>query len=354
MDHQVDFLVLLLTERCNLSCAYCYTRSTREGKDMDEETAFLAIDRFASRNSDQFGKPVVVELAGGEPLLNFSLVKSIITYGQTISPNIRFAVQTNATLLNDTIIDFLSDHNIGLGLSLDGIPEVNNTVRGKSNAVVKALKRLDERGMGTNITTVLTKSNIDRFPEFLLFCGLFSSVKTINLDIVRPLGRAAEVQQAPQKEQISEMMNQTIHTLNCLNLKRCSPIRIRELEQIKRYYPFSRQCVHRTVLPYCFAAKGSSVAVAPDGSLYACASLINRVEFCAAHIKNPDIGMLQALVPLPGQVPLKCMRCRIYPVCRGGCPSRKIAYNGDLFSICNIECHLRKEIVSGISKMEYL
>ena len=64
VEPRLAFLVLMLTGRCNLACAYCYAGARDGGADMAPETAALAVERF-----HQPGKPLVVELAGGEPLL---------------------------------------------------------------------------------------------------------------------------------------------------------------------------------------------------------------------------------------------------------------------------------------------
>ena len=161
----ISFLVLLLTERCNLACRYCYVGAGKSGRDMDPETARNALAFFRPA-----GKRITVELAGGEPLLRFDLIRALVRdrSGQAF---FRFAVQTNGILLDAEKLDFFRRHQVGLGLSLDGPPGINARTRGDGEGVFRALRLLDQFEMGVNITVVLTRINVETLPEFLLFCA---------------------------------------------------------------------------------------------------------------------------------------------------------------------------------------
>ncbi|NDJ77223.1 MAG: SPASM domain-containing protein, partial [Chloroflexi bacterium] len=126
---------------------------------------------------------------------------------------------------------------------------------------------------------------------------------------------------------------------------RFPPLKVREVEHVIR-----RQADVQT-RPYCHAAEGRAAAVTPDGDLYACASLAGSDAFHAGTIWEPDIEKLSALVP--AQLYLAgCADCALRVICRGGCPSRRVTYTGNVLGRCDLECHLRREIYRRVMQHE--
>ncbi len=333
----VSFLVLLLTGRCNLRCRYCYVDADGTGMDMSRENAFRAIDTLASSNA------ATVELSGGEPLLRFDLLKDIVEYGYSVNSRLRFALQTNAILLDREKISYLSAHRVGLGISLDGVPDVNDRLRGRSEDVLNALRMMDELGVGVNITVVLTRENVGDFSRFLLFCAGFSCVRMINLDILRPVGRAEGRELIPERGRIADMVAGMFDVLAFINERRHTPLKVREIEQA------FRRRNDRQVRPYCYGAAGEAAAVTPDGSLYPCASLVRMDKYRAGSVWDNDTPQLDGLVQ-SGLFPQRCVQCETRSVCRGGCPSRRLSHTGNIMDVCDIECRMRKEISRRIEE----
>jgi uncharacterized protein len=331
----VRFLVLLLTEDCNLSCKYCYLKGGEGRKGMGFEVASRALDIFANQEGG-----LTVELSGGEPLLRFDLIKQIIAYAEEKGCRLRFAIQTNATLLDKEKIGFIKARRLGLGISMDGIPGVNDLMRGESEKVVHGLRLLDELGMGTNITTVISKESVEHLAEFILFCGSFRSIRVINLDIIRPTGRAEGKDLIPSSKSLSKGINDMLETLDFVNKRRSLPIKIREMDQY-----FKRRWKEE-IEPYCFAAEGKAAVVTPGGDIYPCSSLMDE-KFKAGNIFNHDQGRLYFYKPDGGRF-AHCGNCEIKSICRGGCPSRRFAFHKHFDQRCELECLLRKEIFHNI------
>lgn len=128
-------LVLNVSQGCNLGCSYCFADKGQYGaanKDfMTFSNAKQTIDKFIER----FGEIKIIKFFGGEPLLNFVLIKQVCHYFETlkelkrISNMPRFQVVTNLTLLNDDMIQCFIRYNFGVTVSLDGPPEVNDEFR---------------------------------------------------------------------------------------------------------------------------------------------------------------------------------------------------------------------------------
>lgn len=137
-DFPLQSLVMNLTNQCNLSCTYCYEFgedkvATPEGKPkfMDMETARASVDFLLSQSASR--QAVHITFFGGETLMNFPLLKSVVAYAKDMAAaqgrSIDFSLTTNATLLTPAIIDFLSENRIGVTVSMDGPPDLHNQLR---------------------------------------------------------------------------------------------------------------------------------------------------------------------------------------------------------------------------------
>ena len=135
-------IVLNVTNQCNLSCSYCYEFgedkiATPEGKKkfMDWDTAKASVDYLFTESGDR--PSVHITFFGGETLMNFPLMKQVVSYAReqaaNLSRKIEFSLTTNATLLSSTIIEFLTENGIGVTVSMDGTREMQDKFRVFSN-----------------------------------------------------------------------------------------------------------------------------------------------------------------------------------------------------------------------------
>ena len=133
-------LVVNVTNRCNLSCAYCYEYGEDRiaepaaggmPKLMSEETARASVDFMIERSG---GSPVVrLTFFGGETLLNFAVLEKTIPYARRraaeAGKRVEFSLTTNGTLLRPEVIEFLADNDVGVTISIDGPKEMQDRFR---------------------------------------------------------------------------------------------------------------------------------------------------------------------------------------------------------------------------------
>lgn len=176
-------LILGLTERCNLCCDYCCFGGKFEGqrthsnRSMDWETARLAIDPFLEGDSVGDGS-YPVTFYGGEPLLEFELLRRCVEYAenkaQTLGKKVHFSVTTNGTLLEGETLDFLVAHKFLILISLDGPQEAHDRYR------------LFANGQGSFETV---RRNIERFarryPDYKLRGFNMTLAPPLDLDAAR-------------------------------------------------------------------------------------------------------------------------------------------------------------------------
>lgn len=133
-------LILIVTESCNLRCKYCLysgeydNNRTHNYFKMQTGTAKEAVFKYlASVTKIKQNKPFTIPMIGfygGEPLLNYELIKDIVSYAKEVyNGKIYFNITTNATLLNEKKIKFLIENNFFLSISLNGYKEENDRMR---------------------------------------------------------------------------------------------------------------------------------------------------------------------------------------------------------------------------------
>lgn len=134
LSNKIRMLCLQITQQCNFRCDYCvysgqYKNRTHSNKRMSLDLAKKGIDRLVNHSKDS--KEISLGFYGGEPLLEFNLIKECINYAekQAEGRNITYHITTNGSLINKEIVDFLCDHNVSVTISLDGPKEIHDKNR---------------------------------------------------------------------------------------------------------------------------------------------------------------------------------------------------------------------------------
>lgn len=169
-------LVLSLTERCNLRCSYCYYKVSHESRsltmqnDIMEAAILLAFERTLSLGQNYLN----ITFFGGEPLLCMGLIHKGVEFAKALAQGhdkfrLRFAVNTNATLLNDSIIEYLKRENFRVYVSLDG-PETHHDICRKMKNGGGSFKLIEPhipalRELDTIVFSVVTRENMHSLSE---------------------------------------------------------------------------------------------------------------------------------------------------------------------------------------------
>jgi len=157
LENKVNSIILQVTQQCNLRCEYCvysgsYHNRTHANKRMSRETAVKAIDFLFSHSRDS--KRNNIGFYGGEPLLEFDLMKECIEYAEKKSEGkiLTFNLTSNGTLLSDEVVEFFEKHNVSVLISLDGPKEMHDRHRkqagngcGSFDIIMKNLESLKKR-----------------------------------------------------------------------------------------------------------------------------------------------------------------------------------------------------------------
>jgi uncharacterized protein len=169
--------IFVVTLRCEHSCPYCQVsrQSTDRSRfDMSEETAHRALDVAFQSQATR----IKIEFQGGEPLLNFGLIKTIVSAAKqrsaVIGKKVDFVIASNLALLDDAVLDFCKSNEILLSTSLDGPAELHNKNRPRPGGnsyelavagIRRAREVLGPDRVGALMTT--TESSLDRVDDII-------------------------------------------------------------------------------------------------------------------------------------------------------------------------------------------
>ena len=181
----IKALCLHIAHTCNLNCSYCFASQGKYHGDralMTFEVGKQAFDFLIANSGTR--KNLEVDFFGGEPLMNFEVVKQLVAYARSIEKekgkNFRFTLTTNGVLLDDDVTDFLNKEMNNVVLSLDGRKEVHDRFRkdyagnGSYDRIVPNFQRFVEKrgGKGYYVRGTYTHENTDFTNDILHMADL--------------------------------------------------------------------------------------------------------------------------------------------------------------------------------------
>jgi len=196
LSNKLKMIILQVTQQCNLRCEYCaysgnYLNRSHTNLRMSFETAKKCID-FLMDNSRDVDR-VNVTFYGGEPLLEFELIKKCVHYAEEISEGktVVFNFTTNGTLFTKEIIEFFEQHDATIAISLDGPKEINDRNRkfavsgcGTFERISKNLEFFNENYPEYFREKVLFNTVLDRNCDFSCVNEFFANYDTIKDSLI--------------------------------------------------------------------------------------------------------------------------------------------------------------------------
>ena len=347
----IKAMCLHIAHDCNLRCSYCFAdEGEYKGKRglMSYEVGKQALDFLIANSGSR--KNLEVDFFGGEPLMNFGVVKQLVEYGRQQekihNKNFRFTLTTNGVLLDDDIMEFLNKEMANVVMSLDGRPEVHDRMRPTPNKkgsyalvvpkfqkLAKLREQKDYYARGT-----FTHYNLDFSKDVLHLADLgFTQVS------VEPVVAPAEEPYALREEDIPKI---------------CEEYDLLAKELIKRKkegrgFNFFHFMIDLTGGP-CVAKRLSGcgsgteyLAVTPWGDLYPCHQFVGNEDFLMGNvfdgIKRTDLQKQFKGCNVYSKE--KCKNCFAKFYCSGGCAANAFNFHGDINDAYDIGCELQRKRV---------
>ncbi|MCD7824360.1 MAG: thioether cross-link-forming SCIFF peptide maturase [Clostridiaceae bacterium] len=345
----IKAMCLHIAHDCNLRCKYCFASTGDFGtgrKLMPLETGKAAIDFLLEQSAGR--ENLEVDFFGGEPLMNFEVVKEIVSYArsreQEYGKHFNFTMTTNGMLLTDDKIDYLNKEMYNVVLSIDGRKEVNDRMRvrvdnsGSYDRIVPNFKKLVEKRGGKEyyVRGTYTKYNLDFAEDVMHLYDLgFDQIS------VEPVMEDPSVEYAITEEDLEQIYAEYDKLAE----------RISEVKRNGGFINFFHFMIDLNQGP-CVVKRlrgcGSGneyVSVTPDGDIYPCHQFVGHEEY---KMGNLDDGSFREDIKKEfagAHVYSKpaCQECWARFYCSGGCNANNYIYNGDIHKAYELSCKIQKK-----------
>ncbi len=345
----VKALCLHIAHDCNLKCKYCFAEEGEyHGKRelMSLEVGKKAIDFLIKSSGAR--KNLEVDFFGGEPLMNFDVVKGIVEYARSIEEeagkNFRFTLTTNGILLNDDIMDYINKNMHNVVLSIDGRKEINDMMRpraggqGSYDSIVPKFQKLAESRNQTDyyVRGTFTRNNLDFGEDVLHLADL--GFKQIS---VEPVVADPAEDYAIKKEDLPVIFKE-YEKLATDILER------RKNGQWFNFFHFMIDLSGGPCLIKRLVGCGSGteyLAVTPNGDLYPCHQFAGIEEFKLGTVDEGVTNTTKSCEFENCNIYNKpeCGKCWAKFYCSGGCAANAYNTHGDLITPYEIGCEMQKK-----------
>lgn len=346
----VKSLCLNIAHDCNLRCRYCFASQgdydTHKRELMSFDVARKAVDLLI-RSTEGKRQHCEIDFFGGEPLLNFDVVKKTIAYireQEKIHDRIfKLSLTTNGMLLDAEKISYLTDNHISLILSLDGRPDIHNRMRpnaGGGDSYTPCMEhQLDavkkRNGEEYYVRGTYTKYNLDFTNDVKHMADLGFEGLSMEPVVGDDLSYAIETADLPR------IFDEYDH-LTDLYLQRYAT------GHPFIYYHFIMDLYRGPCIAKRLRGCGAGheyMCVVPDGRIYPCHQFVGQEEYV---IGNVDDGITDVELPLIFRDmhvlnKPECRNCWAKFFCSGGCHANNIKYGGGITRPYELSCAIQKK-----------
>ena len=347
----VKALCLHVAHDCNLACRYCFAEEGEyHGRRalMSYEVGKQALDFLIANSGSR--RNLEVDFFGGEPLMNWQVVKDLVAYGREQeklhNKNFRFTLTTNGVLLNDEVQEFVNREMSNVVLSIDGRKEVNDRMRpfrggkGSYELIVPKFRKLADSREQKNyyVRGTFTHNNLDFCEDVLHLADLgFRQIS------VEPVVADLEEDYAIREEDIPVI---------CEQYDKLAAEMVRRLGKENEFTFFhfmidltGGPCVYKR-LSGCGSGT-EYLAVTPWGDLYPCHQFVGEEDFLMGNVFEGVARreIRDTFKECNVYTKEKCRNCFARFYCSGGCAANSYKFHGSVNDAYDIGCELQRKRV---------
>lgn len=345
----VKALCLHIAHDCNLACRYCFAQEGEyHGKRalMSFETGKAALDFLIANSGNR--RNLEVDFFGGEPTLNFQVVKGLTAYGREQeklhNKKFRFTLTTNGVLLNEEIMEFANQEMSNVVLSIDGRKAVNDKMRPFPNGtgsyeliVPKFLEFANRRNQDNYyVRGTYTHHNLDFSKDVLHLADL--GFKQIS---VEPVVAPPEADYAIREEDLPVLYEEYDSLAKEM-------IRRQKMGNGFQFFHFMIDLEGGPCVAKRLSGCGSGteyLAVTPWGDLYPCHQFVGNERFLMGNVRKGIINtkIRDEFKGCSVYTKEKCRDCFARFYCSGGCAANSYNFHGNIHDAYDIGCALQKK-----------
>ena len=345
----IKAMCLHIAHTCNLNCSYCFASQGKyqgERGLMSFEVGKRAFDFLIEKSGTR--RNLEVDFFGGEPLMNWDVVKKLVEYARSIekehNKNFRFTLTTNGMLIDDEVIEFLNKEMSNVVLSLDGRREVHDHFRkdyqgrGSYDKIVPLFKRLVESRNGENyyVRGTYTHNNVDFTSDILHMADLGFTELSME-PVVCPPGDPY----ALTEEDLPKLFEQ-------YELLATEMIKRKKEGRGFTFYHYmldlkNGPCIYKRITG---CGSGTEyVSVTPWGELYPCHQFVGDEKYSLGNIWDgiTNTAVQDEFRSCNAYAREECRDCWAKLYCSGGCAANSYHATGSIGGVYRYGCELFKK-----------
>ena len=345
----VKALCLHIAHDCNLACKYCFAEEGEyHGRRalMSYEVGKAALDFLVANSGNRIN--LEVDFFGGEPLMNWQVVKDLVAYGRSLEePNnkkFRFTLTTNGVLLNDDILEFANKEMSNIVLSIDGRKEIHDLMRpfrggqGSYDMIVPKFRKVAESREQTNyyVRGTFTRNNLDFAEDVLHLADLGFKQISVEPVVAEPTDDYAI------REEDLPRLKEEYDKLAVEMIKR------RKAGKAFNFFHFMIDLEGGPCVAKRLSGCGSGteyLAVTPWGDLYPCHQFVGKEEFLMGNVTDGIIrqDLQDEFKCCNVYAKDKCKKCFAKFYCSGGCAANSYNFHGNINDAYDVGCELQRK-----------
>lgn len=345
----VKALCLHIAHDCNLACKYCFAEEGEyHGRRalMSFEVGKKALDFLVKNAGNRIN--LEVDFFGGEPLLNWQVVKDLVAYGRSLEApyhkKFRFTLTTNGILLTEDMLTFINQEMSNVVLSIDGRKEINDRMRpfrGGQGSYDKIVPKFQEVAESRNQTDyyvrgTFTRYNMDFAQDVKHLADL--GFKQISVEpVVADAGEAYALKEEDLPKLLAEYDRLAVELIQ----------RKKEGKAVNFFHFMidleSGPCVAKR-LSGCGSGT-EYLAVTPWGDLYPCHQFVGQEEFLMGNVEKGVLrqDIRDSFKTCNVYAKEKCSKCFARFYCSGGCAANSYQLHGKIDDVYDLGCELQRK-----------
>ena len=347
----VKALCLHIAHDCNLACQYCFAEEGEyHGRRalMSFEVGKKALDFLVANSGNRVN--LEVDFFGGEPLMNWQVVKDLVAYGRSLeephNKKFRFTLTTNGVLLNDEVLEFANKEMANIVLSIDGRKEVHDKMRpfrggqGSYDMIVPKFQKVAESRdqMNYYVRGTFTHHNLDFSQDVLHLADLgFQQIS------VEPVVAPPQEDYAIREEDLPFLKEEYDRLAKAI-LER------REKGQKFNFFHFMIDLQGGPCVAKRLSGCGSGteyLAVTPWGDFYPCHQFVGQEKFLMGNVDTGIVNkeIMDEFKCCNVYAKDACKKCFAKFYCSGGCAANAYNFTGSINGTYDVGCELQRKRV---------
>ncbi len=345
----VKALCLHIAHDCNLKCKYCFAEEGEyhgSRSFMSAEVGKKSLDFLAANSGNRVN--LEVDFFGGEPLMNFDVVKEIVDYGKELEKKVnkkfRFTMTTNGVLLDEEKINYINENMYNCVLSIDGRREVNDKMRKTMNGgssydiILPKFKEIAKKRNQSNyyVRGTFTRDNLDFGKDVLhLYNEGFKQIS------VEPVVAGPEDDYSLREEDLPTIFEEYENLAKEM-------LKLRMEGHDFNFFHFmidleGGPCISKRLVG-C-GAGSEYLAVTPEGDLFPCHQFVGDPDFLMGTVFTGVVNDSKTKEFENCNVLTKpeCNDCWAKFYCSGGCAANAYQNTNDILSPYTIGCEIQKK-----------